>query len=126
MFDRKYLYESALWIAAFALSLFAAKWLARQFAPDSGLRLLALVPVVLAIGGGLWVELRQVGRMDELQRLTYQVATLCGAMLGILFCAIAFTGEALQLWARVAPIWVIASMGAGFLAGWIGARRHYG
>ena len=126
MFDRKYLFESLLWIAAFALSMFAAKWLARGFGPDSALRLLALAPVTLAICAGLWVELRQVARMDELQRLTYLVATLSGTMLGMLFCALAYAGEALQLWARVAPIYVLVAMAVGFIAGWIGARRRYG
>jgi hypothetical protein len=126
MFDRKYLYESLIWIAAFVLSLYAAKAFARQLEPDSALRLLALVPVVCAIGGGLWVELRQVGRMDELQRLTYLVATLCGAMFGILFCSVAYAGEALKLWTRIAPIYVMAAMAAGFFVGWIVARRRYG
>jgi len=126
MFDRKYLFESLVWIAAFVLSLYAAKWLARQLAPDSVLRLLALAPVACAIGGGMWVELRQIVRMDELQRLTYLIATLSGTMLGMLFCALAYAGEALELWTRVAPIYLLLAIAIGFMGGWIAARRRYG
>ena len=90
------------------------------------LRVLALVPVALAICAGLWVELRQVARMDELQRLIYLAATLSGALLAMLFCSLAYLGEALQLWARVAPIWVLLVMAVGFCGGWLVARRRYG
>jgi len=126
MYDRKYLIESALWIAVFAASVVAVKWAARTLEPDSALRLLVLVPVTLAICAGLWVELRQVARMDELQRLIYLVATLSGALLVLLFCSLAYLGEALKLWPRVAPIWTLLVMVIGFGGGWLVARRRYG
>lgn len=126
MFNRRYLGESLAWIAAFVLTLEFAVWLAGRFAPGSSLRLLALAPVTVALAAGLWVELRLIARLDELQRLKYLVATLTGSMLAVLFCSVAYIGEALQLWARVAPIYVIAALGVGFVAGWLGARRRYG
>ncbi|MGH8481294.1 MAG: hypothetical protein ACRES8_02400 [Nevskiaceae bacterium] len=126
MFSRSYVRESLVWIVAFVLAIEAAKWVAGLFAADSPLRLLALAPVLLAMGAGTWVELRQIARMDELQRLKYLIATVVGAMLAMLFCAVAYVGEALELWARVAPIYAIAALGIGFVAGWIGAQRRYG
>lgn len=126
MLSRQYLRESLLWIGAFVLTLEGAGWIAERFAVSSPLRFLALAPVILAILAGLWVELRQVVRMDELQRLTYLIATMTGSMLAVLFCAVAYVGEALQLWARVAPIYAMAALAAGFVLGWAGAKRRYG
>lgn len=126
MFDRKYLRESLFWIVAFVLAFEAAAWLAQHLAPDSPWRVIALAPAAVAIGLGLWTELRQIGRMDELQRQKYLIATLTGSMAGVLFCALAFIGEVLKLWPRVAPIYAIAALGAGFFAGWLGAQRRYG
>lgn len=126
MLNRRYVGESLAWIVAFVLTMEFADWLAGRFAPGSPLRLLALVPVVVALGAGFWVELRLIARMDELQRLKYLIATLAGSMLAVAFCAVAYIGEALQLWARIAPIHAIGAIGAGFALGWLGARRHYG
>lgn len=123
---RRYFGESVAWIVAFVLMLELAGWLAGRFEPGSPLRLVALVPVLLALAAGFWVELRLIARMDELQRLKYLIATLAGSMAAVLFCAVAYLGEALQAWARVAPIYAIAAMGVGFGLGWLGARRHYG
>ena len=125
MFGRKYFLESLVWIAAFVVSIKLAQWLAQVLPAGSALRLAAIVPVVVALCAGLWVELRQVARMDELHRLMYLVATLTGSMLVILFCAVAHLGEALQLWARVSPIFAIAVLGLGFCVGWFGAKRRY-
>ena len=124
--SRTYLRESLIWIAGFVLAMEASGWLATRLPADSPVRLLALAPVILAMCGAMWVELRLIARMDELQRLTYLIATLSGAMLGMLFCAIAFIGEALKLWERVAPIYTIAAMGVGFVIGLLIARRRYG
>lgn len=125
MLGRRYLWESVLWITAFLLAFMLSGWLAAWWAEGSPWRLLALAPAVAAMGAGLWVELRLVSRMDELQRLVYLVATLTGAMFTVLFCAVAYMGEALRLWARVAPIYAIAAFGLGFLAGWVVARRRF-
>lgn len=125
MFSRSYVRESLLWILAFVLTFELSGWLADFWPIGSPWRLLALVPVLLALPVGLWVELRQVARMDELQRLIYLVATLTGSMVVVLFCALAYIGEALQLWPRVAPIYAIAALGVGFVLGWIGARRRF-
>jgi hypothetical protein len=125
MFGRQYARESLVWIVAFVLTIELAQWLTRLWPEGSALRLLALVPVVVAIGAGLWVELRQIARMDELQRLTYLIATVSGAMFVTLFCAVAYVGEALKLWTRVAPIWAIAALGLGFVVGWLAAKRRY-
>jgi hypothetical protein len=43
----------------------------------------------------------------------------------MLFCAVSYMGEALQMWPRVSPIYAVAALGLGFLAGWIGARRRF-
>lgn len=126
MYDRKFLGEMLLWVLLFVLAFEAAGWLAGHLAPGSSWRLLALAPAVLGIGGLLWAELRQIARMDELQRQKYLIATMTGSMAGVLFCALAYIGEVLVLWPRVAPIHAIAAMGLGFVAGWAGARRRYG
>jgi hypothetical protein len=125
MFGRKYFMESLAWIVAFVISIELAQWLAESWPAGSPLRLVALAPVVVALCAGLWVELRQVARMDELHRLMYLVATLTGSILVILFCALAHLGEALQIWGRVSPIYAIAVLGAGFVVGWFGAKRRY-
>jgi len=126
MYDRKFLGESLLWVLVFVLAFEAAGWLAGQLEHGSSWRLLALAPAVLGIGGLLWAELRQVTRMDELQRQKYLIATMTGSMAGVLFCAVAYIGEVLALWPRVASIYALAAMGLGFAAGWAGARRRYG
>lgn len=124
--SKSYLRESMLWMVAFMLSVVLVKWVAARYAADSLQRVMALVPLVLAMIAGLWVELRQVARMDELQRLKYLIATVAGSMLTILFCGVAYVGEALQLWGRIAPIYTIAVLGAGFVVGWFAAQRRYG
>lgn len=126
MFDRKYLRESALWIAAFIFTLEGASWVAARFEPGSPLRFVALTPFVPVLGAGLWVELRQVARMDEFQRLIYLTATLTGSMCAVLFCSVATLGEVLQLWPRVSPVYGLSALFVGFALGWIGAKRRYG
>jgi hypothetical protein len=126
VFSKAYLRESVLWIGAFVLTVEGAGWIAGRFDDGSPWRFLALVPVTIAIGAGFWVELRQIARMDELQRLTYLIAVVAGSMLAVMFCGVAYLGEALKLWTRVAPIYVIAVMAVGFACGWAGARRRYG
>jgi hypothetical protein len=79
MFGRKYVIESAIWIVAFVAAIKFAQWLAELWPADSPLRPLAIVPAVLALCAGMWVELRQVVRMDELQRHIYLVATMTGS-----------------------------------------------
>ena len=125
-FSKSYLRESLIWILAFVLALEAAKWGAARIDAGAPLRVFVMLPVLLAMCAGLWVELRQVARMDELQRMKYLVATLAGSMLAVLFCAVATLGEALHLWARVAPIYAIVALAAGFVVGLIAAQRHYG
>lgn len=126
MLARRYVRESVLWIAAFVLAFELSEWLARLWPVGSPWRLLALAPTVAALAAGLWVELRLVARMDELQRLVYLVAALTSAMAVVLFCAVAYIGEVLQLWSRVAPIYAIAALGLGFGLGWFGAKRRFG
>ena len=125
MINRKYVQESALWMLAFLLTFALSAWLAKRWPDPSPWRLLILVPAIAAICAGLWVELRQVARMDELHRHMYLVATLTGSMFAMLFCAVAYMGEALELWPRISPIWAVAALGAGFVAGWAGARRRF-
>jgi len=125
MINRKYLQESALWMLAYLVTFAAAAWVAKRWPGESPWRLLTLAPAVAAVCAGLWVELRQVARMDELHRHMYLVATLTGSLFAMLFCAVAYMGEALALWARVSPIWAVAALGVGFVAGWIGARRRF-
>lgn len=125
MFGRRYFWESALWVIAFIATIELAGWLAQRWPGDAPWRVLAIVPVIFAMAAGTWVELRQVARMDELQRQIYLVATVTGAMLMIFFCGVAYVGEALQLWARVAPIYAILALGVGFVIGYYGARRRY-
>lgn len=125
MFGKRYFWESAVWVVAFVAAMELAQWLARLWPEGSAWRLLGLVPVVAAMGLGTWVELRQIARMDELHRLMYLVATMTGAMLGILFCAVATVGEILKLWPRVMPIWAVAALGLGFAIGWFAAKRRY-
>ncbi|MGH2670927.1 MAG: hypothetical protein ACRDH5_17745, partial [bacterium] len=86
MFCRKYLQESALWMLAFVLGFALSARLAELWPAGSAWRLLVLAPAVAAVCAGLWVELRQVARMDELQRHMYLVATLTGSMFAMLFC----------------------------------------
>ncbi|MGH8442197.1 MAG: hypothetical protein ACRETF_04760 [Nevskiaceae bacterium] len=126
MISRKYLQESVVWMLAFLLTFALAAWLAKAWPGPSPWRLLVLAPAVAAVCAGLWVELRQVARMDELHRYMYLIATLTGSMLAMLFCAVAYMGEALEFWPRISPIYAVAALGLGFAVGWIGARRRFG
>jgi hypothetical protein len=125
MISKRYLSESLLWIAAFVIVLQGVLWGAERLGPGTGVRSLLLIPVAVVLGIGLWVELRQIRRMDELHRLMYLIATLTGSMLAVTFCAIAYLGEVLVGWPRVAPIFVIAVLGGGFVIGSLGAYRYY-
>lgn len=123
--QKRYFWESVAWVIAFVGAIELAQWLARLWPDDSPQRGVALVPVVVAMCVGMWVELRQISRMDELHRLMYLIATLVGTMATILFCAVASVGEALQLWVRISPIYAIFALGSGFAVGWLVARRRY-
>lgn len=125
MFGRKYVWESLLWIVPFLLAVELSQWLAEAWPAGSRWRALALAPAVAALAVGLWVELRQIARMDELQRLIYLAATLTGSMAAVMFCAVAYLGEALHLWARVAPIYAIAALATGFVLGLAVAKRRF-
>jgi hypothetical protein len=125
MFGRRFFWEWLAWVVPFVVTVAVAKDLARLWPEGSPWRVLALAPAVAAMSAGMWVELRQIARMDELHRLMYLIATLTGSMFAILFCAMAYIGEALQFWERVAPIYVIAALGVGFAVGWVAARRRY-
>lgn len=125
MFGRRYLKESILWMLAFLATFTLSAVLARHWPGPSPWRLVLLAPPVAAVCAGLWVELRMVARMDELHRHMYLIATLTGSMVSMLFCSIAYMGEALQVWERVSPLYAVAALGVGFVAGWIGARRRF-
>lgn len=125
MFDRQYVRESVIWIAICIAGVEGVKFFEGLFPPDSAYRFLAILPVVIGLGIGLWVELRQVARMDELQKQIYLAATLTGSMTMMMVCSVAYIGEALKLWARMAPIYAVLALGAGFALGLIVAKRRY-
>lgn len=126
LFDRTYVRETILWMALMMLGFIATFWMIKHFEVGSPWRYVGLAPYVFTMAGMYWTELRQIRRMDELQRQIYLVGTLSGSIFFMTFCATAWVGEVMQLWPRVAPIWGMAAMGAGFGLGLGIARRYYG
>jgi len=81
---RRYFLELGLWFAAYALVLAGSLWLLQAGVEGTGLRIaVSLSPMVPGVGV-CWAVLRQLGRMDEMQR-RLQLEAL----------AIAFAGTAL-------------------------------
>lgn len=123
--DKRYVRDTVLWILAFIITLQAAGQLADMLKRASLWPELALLPIMLALAGGMWIELRQIRRLDELQRSIYLVATLSGSMSVLALVSIAYVGEVLVGWSRLSPVFYLGAMGAGFLIGWVVASRRY-
>jgi hypothetical protein len=125
MYDRRYWLEFAIWFSAYVVLLILTSMLVQRLPDDSPWRLAAAIPVCAVALSGLWPELRQVRRFDEMQRAIYQEATLAGFWSG---CTIAATAALLEVFGGlppVPPVWILLGMGLGFGAGFLNALRRY-
>lgn len=125
MYDRRYWKEYAAWLLLFLLLAFGNGTLLRHLPEGSAWRLVTLLPVFVAMAAGLWIELRQFRRYDELQRQIYLEAMLVSGIATIGFCVTALMLEQVMGWPRLSPLWTLLVLTAAFLAGLLFAYRRY-
>lgn len=125
MYDRRYWKEYLVWLALFLLLVCANSVLLRQLPDGSPWRLLTLLPVFVAMAAGLWIELRQFRRYDELQRRIYLEAMLVSGVATIGFCVTAMLLEQVMGWPRLSPLWTLVVLTTAFAVGLIVAYRRY-
>lgn len=126
MYDRRYWRESGIWVAVYlGLVLLTAGGI-RELPEDSAWRYPAMLPLFAAACAGFWIELRQLRRLDELQRAIYFEASLAALWLTMAVAIGAFFLEELGGLPRISPVWLLMSLLAGFLIGYLNARRRYG
>ncbi len=125
MYDRRYWREWGIWFIAYLILIVLTSALVKRLPEGGPWRIVAAIPVCAVALSGLWAELRQVRRFDEMQRAVYLEAILAGFWTGI---AIAVTAALLEVVAgmpRLFPIWILLGMGVGFGAGYLNAVRRY-
>lgn len=117
LYGRRYWAEYLIWFLVFVGTIALSRLASERLPAESPLRLASLVPPALAVLGGFWVELRNLRRIDELQRTMYLESLLYGMVATVLFCALAFLLETMIGLPRVSPMWVIVVNGVGCLVG---------
>lgn len=125
LYDRRYWKESLLWGLPYVLGCILVFSAREQLAVGDPLRILLAVPVLALAGLGLWVELRQIRRFDELQRRIYGEAWLHGGVAGMVGCLLTVLLEGFVGPPEQAPLWVLLAMALGFCVGWARAARRY-
>jgi hypothetical protein len=125
LYDRRYWKEYGLWFLLFILVMELVVRAVQDLPPQDPRRWAAVGPVLAAIGAGFWVELRNLRRLDELQRLIYLEAMFASCVLAIGWCALQLVLEFVLGYARLSPAWTMLVLGGGFGLGWIIARRRH-
>lgn len=125
MYDRRYWRESGLWTLLYVGVVLLTAAVLRQLPDDSVWRYPLLLPLFCAAFAGFWVELRQLRRFDELQRAIYLEASLAALWLTMAVAISAFLLEELGGLPRLSPVWLLASLLAGFVIGYVKAQRRY-
>ena len=120
----RYIIEFGLSMAVYSLLLVLSNWLVRRFDPDGlALVLVTLMPV-LAVGLITWAVLREMARLDELQR-RIQLDALAFSFAGtaVLTVSWAFAEKAglsrlptFAVWPFMGSLWIIGVC--------IGRRRY--
>jgi hypothetical protein len=125
MYGRQFWKDYALWFALFFGALQLAYWLAHDLPEAHPLRWIALLPLGVATVGGLWIELRNLRRLDELQRLIYLEATTISVGFVASWSVAAMLMEIFLKLPRPAPHWTLLVLGIGFLVGLLISRRQH-
>jgi hypothetical protein len=125
LYDRRYWKEYGLWFLLFILVMELVVRAVQDLPPQDPRRWAAVGPVLAAIGAGFWIELRNLRRLDELQRLIYLEAMYASCVLAIGWCALQLVLEFVLGYARLSPAWTMLVLGGGFGLGWIIARRRH-
>ena len=125
MYDRRYWREWGIWFLAYFVLILLTSAVVTRLPEDGAWRLVATLPVCAVALSGLWAELRQVRRFDEMQRAVYLEASLAGFWTAM---AILATTALLEVFAGtppLAPLWVLLGTGIGFGGGYLNAIRRY-
>jgi hypothetical protein len=125
LYDRRYWKEYGLWFVLFLLVMEVVVRAVQGLPQADPRRWAAVLPVLAAIGAGFWIELRNLRRLDELQRLIYLEAMFASCVLAIGWCALQLVLEHVLGHARLSPAWTLLVLGLGFGLGWIIARRRH-
>ena len=125
IYGRRYLKEYAIWFAVFIGLMVAVKRGLHWFPSDSPARLVLVVLPVLAAGGGFWVELRNLRRIDELQQRIYLESLFVGSFFLMAFCIGAAMAEIVLQMPRVSPLGPVFAMAFGCGVGIVVSRRRY-
>jgi uncharacterized protein YneF (UPF0154 family) len=125
MYDARYWREFSVWSVAYLIMVSAAVIITKSLPEGSAWRLVVMVPVVAAMLGGAWIELRLLRRVDEMQRSIYLEGTLVSMWLTMLVTGTGWLFEALAGMPRLSPAWTMAALGVGFFLGYFNARRRY-
>lgn len=124
-YGRRYWKEYAIWFVVFIGLMLAVKRGLRWLPSDSPARLALIVLPVLAAGGGFWVELRNLRRLDELQQRIYLEALFIGSFFLIAFCVGAAMTEIVLGLPRLSPLGPVFAMAFGCGIGLFVAKRRY-
>lgn len=125
IYGRRYWKEYAIWFVVFIGLMVAIKRGLHGLPSDSPARLALVVLPVLAAGGGFWVELRNLRRIDELQQRIYLESLFVGSFFLIAFCIGAAMAEIVLQMPRVSPIGAVFAMAFGCGIGVVVSRRRY-
>jgi hypothetical protein len=121
----RYWLEASAWAVAWILVLVVILRLELLLAEGSPWRWVLLCAIAPPVMAGLWVELRQIRRMDELQRQIYLEAQLCAVFALVLTFVFAYMAEVLVHTPRWNPVLFLLVYLGAFLVGWWRASRRY-
>lgn len=125
IYSRRYWKEYAIWFLVFIGLMIAVKRTLHWFPGDSPARYALVVLPVLAAGGGFWVELRNLRRIDELQQRIYLESLFVGSFFLMAFCVGAAMAEIVLGLPRISPLGPVFAMAFGCGVGLVIARRRY-
>ena len=125
IYSRRYWKEYAIWFVVFLSAMFLVKRATLWFPADSPARIALVVLPVLAAGGGFWVELRNLRRIDELQQRIYLESLFVGSFFLIAFCVGAAMAEIVLQMPRMSPLGPVFAMAFGCGIGLVIAKRRY-
>lgn len=125
MYDRRYWRDSGIWMAGCLALAAATVAIAQQLPEGSVWRYVAAVPLCLFGLTAFWIERRQLQRFDEMQRAIYLEASLTAMWMTMAAIIVASFLEKIAGAPRIAPIWLLLVLGAGFAAGMLSAMRRF-
>ena len=125
MFDRSYWFWMGGWSLVFLGLVLGLDLLAGQLGAHDPRRWLLMVPVLAVTAIGLRLELRQLRRLDELQRQMYLEAALTALIVTLGYSSAVLVLERFAAMAAPSQAWTMLVIGAAFVVGLLLARRRY-